>query len=83
LGFGEYRFRASEAALIHAHLVVLAYPLLDVLRRRLLRYFIVRRLPTIGATVEWVRKRAMHLFIHKVREAKLPIKTILRLVDTS
>jgi hypothetical protein len=83
LGFGEYRFRASEAALIHAHLVVLAYTLLDVLRRRLLRYFIVRRLPTIGATVEWVRKRAMHLFIHKVREAKLPIKTILRLVDTS
>ena len=83
MGFGEYRFRASEAALIHAHLVVLAYTLLDVLRRRLLRYFIVRRLPTIGATVEWVRKRAMHLFIHKVREAKLPIKTILRLVDTS
>jgi hypothetical protein len=83
LGFGEYRFRASEAALIHAHLVVLAYTLLDFLRRRLLRYFIVRRLPTIGATVEWVRKRAIHLFIHKVREAKLPIKTILRLVDTS
>jgi hypothetical protein len=83
LGFGEYRFRASEAALIHAHLVVLAYTLLDVLRRRLLRYSIVRRLPTVGATVEWVRKRAMHLFIHKVREAKLPIKTILRLIDTS
>ena len=83
LGFGEYRFRASEAALIHAHLVVLAYTLLDVLRRRLLRYSIVRCLSTIGATVEWVRKRAIHLFIHKVREAKLPIKTILRLVDTS
>ena len=83
LGFGEYRFRASEAALIHAHLVVLAYTLLDVLRRRLLRYSIVRRLPTVGATVEWVRKRAMHLFIHKVREAKLPIKSILRLIDTS
>jgi hypothetical protein len=32
LGFREYRFRASEAALIHAHLVVLAYTLLDVLR---------------------------------------------------
>jgi hypothetical protein len=83
LGFGEYRFRESEAALIHAHLVVLACILLDVLRRRLLRYSMVRCLPTIGATVEWVRKRAMHLFIHKVREAKLPIKTILRLVDTS
>jgi hypothetical protein len=36
LGFGEYRFRTSEAALIHAHLVALAYILLDVLRRRLL-----------------------------------------------
>ena len=42
LGFGEYRFRASEAALIHAHLVTLAYTLLDVLRRRLLRYSIVK-----------------------------------------
>ena len=28
LGFGEYRFRKSEAALIHAHLVFLAYILL-------------------------------------------------------
>ena len=83
LGFGEYRFRASEAALIHAHLVVLAYTLLDVLRRRLLRYSIVRCLPTLGGTVEWVRKRAMHLFIHIVREAKLLIKSILRQVDTN
>jgi hypothetical protein len=83
LGFGEYRFRASEAALIHAHLVTLAYTLLDVLRRRLLRYSIVKCLPTIGAMVEWARKKAMHLFIHKVRELKLPIKSILRLVDTN
>ena len=83
LGFGEYRFRASEAALIHAHLVTLAYTLLDVLRRRFLRYSIVKCLPTIGAMVEWARKKAMHLFIHKVRELKLPIKSILRLVDTN
>jgi hypothetical protein len=82
LGFGEYRFRASEAALIHAHLVTLAYTLLDVLRRRLLRYSIVKCLPTIGVMVEWVRKKAMHLFIHKVREWKLPIKSILQLVNT-
>ena len=34
LGLGEYRFRESEAALIHAHLVSLTYTLLDVLRRR-------------------------------------------------
>jgi hypothetical protein len=83
LGFGEYRFRASEAALIHAYLVTLAYTLLDVLRRRLQRYSIVKCLPTIGAMVEWARKKAMHLFIHKVRELKLPIKSILRLVDTN
>ena len=83
LGFGEYRFRASEAALIHAHLFVLAYTLLDVLRRRLLRYSIVKRLTTIGAMVEWVRKRAMHLFIHKIKDAKLPFKSILQLIDTS
>ena len=83
LGFGEYRFRASEAALIHAHLVTLAYTLLDVLRRRLLRYSIVKCLPTIGAMVEWARKKAMHLLIHKVKELKLPIKSILRLVDTN
>jgi hypothetical protein len=83
LGLGEYRFRESEAALIHAHLVALAYTLLDVLRRRLLRYSIVKRLPSIAATVEWLRKRAMHLFIHRIRNAKLPTKTILRLIDTS
>ena len=36
LGFGEYRFRKSKAALIHAHLVFLAYILLQILRYRLL-----------------------------------------------
>jgi DDE superfamily endonuclease len=82
LGFGEYRFRESEAALIHAHLVVLACIILDVLRRRLLRYSIVKNLPSIEATVEWVRRKAMHLFIHKIRNIKLPNKSILRLIDT-
>src|SRR5665647_1888351 len=72
LGFGEYRFRASEAALIHAHLVVLAYTLLDTLRRRLLRYSIVKSVLSIEATVEWVRKKAGHLFMNKVRNSKLP-----------
>ncbi len=38
LGFGEYRFRRSEAALIHAHLVFLAYILLEILRHRLISY---------------------------------------------
>lgn len=82
LGFGEYRFRTSEAALIHAHLVALACILLDVLRRRLLRYSIVKSLVSIEATVEWVRRKAMHLFIHKIRNIKLPNKSILRLIDT-
>jgi hypothetical protein len=42
LGFGEYRFRKSEAALIHAHLVFLAYILLQILRFRLLSYIYVK-----------------------------------------
>jgi len=33
--------------------------------------------------VEWVRKRTMHLFIHKVRDATLPIRSILRMIDTN
>jgi hypothetical protein len=82
LGFGEYRFRASEAALIHAHLVVLAYTLLDTLRRRLLRYSIVKSLLSIEATVEWVRKKAGYLFIHEVRNSKLPNRSILRLINS-
>jgi len=52
LGFREYKFRESEAALIHAHLVALVHTLLDVLRRRLLRYSIVKCLPSIAAAVE-------------------------------
>jgi DDE superfamily endonuclease len=83
LGFGEYRFRESEAALIHAHLVALACTLLDVLRRRLLRYFIVKSLPSIEATVEWVRKKAMHLFIHKLRNANQSTRSLLRLINTN
>ena len=82
LGFGEYRFRASEAALIHAHLVTLAYTLLDVLRRRLLGYCVVKSLLSIEATVEWVRRKAMHLFIHKIRNINLSNKSLLRLIDT-
>jgi hypothetical protein len=82
LGFGEYRFGTSEAALIHAHLVSLACILLDVLRRRLLKYSIVKSLPSIEATVDLVRKKAMPLFMHKIRNTKLPNKSILRLMDT-
>ena len=83
LGFGEYRFRASEAALIHAHLVVLAYTLLDVLRRRLLRYSILKSLLSFEATVDWIRRKAMHLFIHKLRNANQSARSLLRLINTN
>ena len=83
LGLGEYRFRESEAALIHAHLVSLACTLLDVLRRRLLRYSIVKGMLSFEGTVEWVSKRAMHLFIHKVRNSKQSTRSLLRLIDTN
>ncbi len=82
LGLGEYRFRESEAALIHAHLVSLAYTLLDVLRRRLLRYGVVKSMPSLERTVEWVRRKAMHLFIHAVKDATQPIRSLLRMIDT-
>jgi hypothetical protein len=79
---GSTGFRESEAALIHAHLVALACILLDVLRRRLLRYSIVKSLHSIEATVEWVRRKAMHLFMHKIRNIKLLNKSLLQLIDT-
>ena len=82
LGLGEYRFRESEAALIHAHLVSLACTLLDVLRRRLLRYSIVKGLLSFEATVEWLRKKAMHLFMHRVRNSTQPFRSILRMINT-
>jgi hypothetical protein len=83
LGFGEYRFRASEAALTHAHLVVLAYTLLDALRRRLLRYHVVKSLLSIEATVEWIRRKSVHLLMRKVKESILPMRSILRMINTN
>ena len=83
LGFGEYRFRTSEAALTRAHLVVLACTLLDALRRRLLRYHIVKSLLSIEATVEWIRRKSVHLLMHKVKESKLPMRSILRMINTN
>jgi hypothetical protein len=82
LGLGEYRFRGSEAALIHAHLVSLACALLDVLRRRLLRYSVTGGLLSVGATVEWVRRKVMHGFIHMVRGSGLSARRLLGLIDT-
>ena len=83
LGFGEYRFRASEAALTHAHLVVLACTLLDALRRRLLRYRIVKSLFSIEAMVEWIRRKSAYFLMHKVKESKLSMRSILRMINTN
>ena len=83
LGLGEYRFRESEAALIHAHLVSLACTLLDVLRRRLVRYSIVDSLLSFEATVEWIRRKAMHLFIRRIKNSTQPFRSILRMIDTN
>jgi hypothetical protein len=83
LGLGEYRFRESEAALIHAHLVSLACTLLDTLRRRLLRYSITESLLSFEGTVEWLRKKAMFLFMRAVKNSTQPFRSILRMIDTS
>ena len=66
LGFGEYRFRKSEAALIHAHLVFLAYILLQILRYRLLWYRITKAVPSMEFVVMWVRKKTRQGFIHYI-----------------
>jgi hypothetical protein len=83
LGLGEYKFQGSEAALIHAHLVCLSLILLDVLRRRLLRYGIKKSLMSIEATVKWVREKAGHILAHEIRDSKLPMRSILRMINTN
>jgi Transposase DDE domain len=64
LGFGEYRFRKSEAALIH--LVFLAYILLQILRYRLLSYGITKTVPSMEFVITWVRKKTRQGFIHYI-----------------
>ena len=66
LGLGEYRFRKSEAALIHAHLVFLAYILLQILRYRLLWYRITKAVPSMEFVMTWVRKKTRQGFIHYI-----------------
>jgi len=83
LGLGEYRFRESEAALIHAHLVSLACTLLDVLRRRLLRYSITKKLLSFEETIDWIRRKAMHLFLHRVKNANQSSRNLLMMIDTN
>lgn len=65
MGFGDYRFRESEAAITHPHLVLLAYSLLLILKRIEKKR---RRLPdqqrehqnhSIGDACRWVRDRCI------------------------
>lgn len=80
LGFGEYRFRKSEAALIHAHLVFLAYILLEFLRHRLLSYRIAKTMPSIEFVITWVRKKTKQRFVryicNKLKQGT-PIRSLL------
>ena len=77
LGFGEYRFRKNEAALIHAHLVFLAYILLEILRRD---YRITKAVPSMEFVIAWVRKKTRQAFIHyiwdKLKQGT-PIRSLL------
>ena len=82
LGFGEYRFRRSEAALIHAHLVFLAYILLQILRFRLLSYRITKGVPSMEFVMTWVRKKTRQGFIHYVCDKLKQGKSIRSLIMT-
>lgn len=82
LGFGEYKFQQSEAALIHAHLVCLAFVLLYVLRLRLLRYGTKKSLLTTFGAVEWVRGQAGGMFVHMIRDSDLSTRSLLRRINT-
>lgn len=80
LGLGEYRFRKSEAALIHAHLVFLAYTLLQILRHRLLSYRITKAVPSMESVITWVRKKARQGFIRYIYDKTkqgTPVRSLL------
>jgi len=58
LGFGEYRFRESEAAIIHSHLVLLTYTLLLILKKKLEKKNLEKSY-SIGEACRWVRDRCL------------------------
>jgi len=82
LGLGEYQFQQSEAALIHAHLVCLAFVLLYILRLRLLRYGTKTSLLSTDATVRWVRGQVGGMFVHMIRDSKESTRSLLRRINT-
>jgi Transposase DDE domain len=82
LGFGEYRFRKSEAALIHAHLVFLAYILMQILRFRLLSYRITKAVPSMEFVMTWIRKKTRQRFIHYIYDKLKQGRSIRSLIMT-
>ncbi|MGC2681179.1 MAG: transposase, partial [Candidatus Nitrosopolaris sp.] len=82
LGFGEYRFRKSEAALIHAHLVFLAYLLLQILRYRLLSYRITKAVPSMEFVMSWVKTRQgfIHYIWNKLKQG-ISIRSLIMTVS--
>lgn len=59
LGFGEYRFRESEAAIVHSHLVLLTYSVLLILKRRMETRDQSGDNYSIGDACRWVRDRCL------------------------
>jgi len=74
---------AYSHSLTHAYLVSLAYTLFDVLRRRLLRYGIAKGLLSLEGTVDWVRRKAMHLFIRAIKESSRSARSLFKTIDTT
>jgi hypothetical protein len=69
LGFEDYRFRESDAAIIHSHLVFLAYSLLPILNKRMenkglpnkqdLHQIDERDHRSISKALRWVKDRCL------------------------
>jgi hypothetical protein len=59
LGFEDYRFRESDAAIIHSHLVLLAYSLLLILNKRIERHDSEQKQHSIGEACRRIRDRCL------------------------
>ena len=75
LGFGDYRFRESDAAIIHSHLILLAYSLLLIMKRRIEKREKRERTErkeerrySIGEACRWVRDRCIVAFCRWIED---------------
>ena len=50
---------------------------------KFLGFGVVKSLLSIEATVEWIRRKSVHLLMHKVKESILPMRSILRMINTN